>query len=233
MEPTNFAQGFCVIRFQPQHPSQKVMIFYKIAVVTPTERTEFAKPFINYGKAKEHFSKVCATYESLPCDAICILERNSLVVEAYRFTRLYDAYNIDGKIVFASKVLARRKSLSGMPSSPENNIMQSLRQIDLGDTSVPLDHLNLRGQLKGRIKAEGRSKSLIERLGRYALCLIGTEASATVQRDISHVRRYESERLLNERCRRVQTYPELNSLPASQTSHYGRNGLFKYPRQSM
>ncbi len=209
------------------------MIIYKIAVITAIKRTEFAEPFINYEKAKEHFSEVCATYERLPCDALCILEQNSLVVEAYRFTRLYDIYNIDGKIVMASKVLARRKSLSGMSPCPENKQMHSLRHLDLGNTSVPLDHLDLRGQLKRRTKGEQRPKSLVERLSRYALCFIGIEASASTARECRNVRRCESDQLLIERCKRDETHSGLSSLRASQTSRKSCDDYLRYPRQSM
>lgn len=60
------------------------MSFYKVAAVTCTQRVEWADQFADYSEAKLFFCDVCALCDQLSLNAICLLEQNALVLEAYR-----------------------------------------------------------------------------------------------------------------------------------------------------
>lgn len=143
---------------------KKEMIPYKIALVTPSYRLDVSPAFTNYQRAKEHFCHLCALYDSLPIDALCILEQNALVVEAYRFVSVCNIRRIDGKTSLASRILARRKSLAGMPCHPMSDPEQLLRRLDMGDTTTSLEDRNAKKRDKKYGEDQRRSTALAERI---------------------------------------------------------------------
>lgn len=68
---------------------------YKVALYTCNTRYECRSKFANLEDAKLLYSRLCITYDELPIDSICALEKNDTVLQAYRFTRTNHTFKVD------------------------------------------------------------------------------------------------------------------------------------------
>lgn len=148
------------------------MNFYKVAAVTCSQRVEWADRFTDYNEAQKFFYRVCTTCDQMPINAICLLEYNALVLEAYRFSDMNDAYTLDNNEVMCPRdTLTRRTSFAGARFRPDSGKFRGAQKLNSSVIFQRQNRQYLNHEMRDDFSIARQPLSLVERICTAVLSL--------------------------------------------------------------